>query len=729
MVAVSIRLVRHFSADYEMKLHMLRYLQQTVQMEDGGNWTLDSQLCQLVDVIVDVNGSALLTVWEHGEPVGQQSPIALDPVADLNLRIGLLHLLHSFGVAGGISLADNRSAEGKFHDFIDPLADNDSHNELTDISAIATFINNKYSLLTSTSAELTGILRDMASEEFTVFELFQRHPDLLKMPSSSSSQIHSRKHKIHYEYAKWKANGKNALLEYQRENKYAYYPITQIPLVSVNNTVLFMHSSAVTGIKSSNAPWKPATDLKDVIVNLNPDELIDAPISATEQLQHDRSLRWLTCFVNNTDDNFDINQALRFMKYKFDKTEKYQVDVNLDRQLEVDLPRCHSYHPQINSPAGQYKLKRLIKAFLKLEGNENLVYWQGLDSIAAIFLTVFYYEDHVALHCLNEFVHRYLACFFVENNAPAVEVYLETFQNLIGYFDPELAMHLAKIEFWPDLYAVPWFLTMFSHTLSLHNLLQLWDAIFSVPQNDLVVKITRNHKVMNSQVIAIFVAVAIMQANRSILHQSDFHDCIHVFSELNFQQDISVVVENAAELLRKTPHSILYKLDDVLHSEKDKQLLSADPETRRRSSIFGNGRMRIATIDAIDISFQLKSLGNVTSLDIRSSEVWTETGHLKGSLCIPCVSAMDDSMLEQKMQFLKTLPASGDSIIIIGNSQENELELRIAQQLLRKHAKGVVILRGGMDALQSSNSSFPADTKLELCDCAGVVRNAIRQCK
>ena len=32
------------------------------------------------------------------------------------------------------------------------------------------------------------------------------------------------------------------------------------------------------------------------------------------------------------------------------------------------------------------------------------------------------------------------------------------------FHDPELAVHLAEIRFTPELYAVPWFLTLFSRT-------------------------------------------------------------------------------------------------------------------------------------------------------------------------------------------------------------------------------------------------------------------------
>lgn len=55
-----------------------------------------------------------------------------------------------------------------------------------------------------------------------------------------------------------------------------------------------------------------------------------------------------------------------------------------DRQIEVDIPRCHQYDELLSSPEGHKKLKRLLKAWVK--AHPQYVYWQGLDSLTAPFL-------------------------------------------------------------------------------------------------------------------------------------------------------------------------------------------------------------------------------------------------------------------------------------------------------------------------------------------------------
>lgn len=55
-----------------------------------------------------------------------------------------------------------------------------------------------------------------------------------------------------------------------------------------------------------------------------------------------------------------------------------------DRQIDVDIPRCHQYDELLSSPTGHRKLKRLLKAWVK--SHPQYVYWQGLDSLTAPFL-------------------------------------------------------------------------------------------------------------------------------------------------------------------------------------------------------------------------------------------------------------------------------------------------------------------------------------------------------
>ena len=47
-----------------------------------------------------------------------------------------------------------------------------------------------------------------------------------------------------------------------------------------------------------------------------------------------------------------------------------------DRQIDVDIPRCHQYDPLLSSHLGHLKFKRILKSWVIT--HPQLVYWQGL---------------------------------------------------------------------------------------------------------------------------------------------------------------------------------------------------------------------------------------------------------------------------------------------------------------------------------------------------------------
>lgn len=142
------------------------------------------------------------------------------------------------------------------------------------------------------------------------------------------------------------------------------------------------------------------------------------------------------------------------------KLDKY-TPTQTDRQIEVDIPRCHQYDELLSSPMGHKKLKRLLKAWVT--SHEKLyVYWQGLDSLTAPFLYLNFNNEERAFLSLQKFIDKYLKWFFLKDNSAVIKEYLSKFSQLTAFHEPVLAKHLSTISFIPELFAIPWFLTMFS---------------------------------------------------------------------------------------------------------------------------------------------------------------------------------------------------------------------------------------------------------------------------
>ncbi|RMC13966.1 hypothetical protein DUI87_09050 [Hirundo rustica rustica] len=117
---------------------------------------------------------------------------------------------------------------------------------------------------------------------------------------------------------------------------------------------------------------------------------------------------------------------------KYDAIDK-DTPIPTDRQIEVDIPRCHQYDELLSSPEGHAKFRRVLKAWVV--SHPNLVYWQAL-----------------AYACMSAFIPKYLYNFFLKDNSHVIQEYLTVFSQMIAFHDPELSNHLNEIGFIPDLH-------------------------------------------------------------------------------------------------------------------------------------------------------------------------------------------------------------------------------------------------------------------------------------
>ena len=93
-------------------------------------------------------------------------------------------------------------------------------------------------------------------------------------------------------------------------------------------------------------------------------------------------------------------------------------ELELEKQLQVDIPRCHSYHPMMQSRRIQIGLGRLLRAWALAD--DERVYMQGLDSVAACVLCLFPHDLALSFDVFTTFVDTALSSMFRKGN----EVYL-----------------------------------------------------------------------------------------------------------------------------------------------------------------------------------------------------------------------------------------------------------------------------------------------------------------
>ena len=83
---------------------------------------------------------------------------------------------------------------------------------------------------------------------------------------------------------------------------------------------------------------------------------------------------------------------------------KVVVDTVLEHQLDLDIPRCHQYHPLLSSIEGHNKMRRIITTWSSVNTNQS--YWQGLDSVLAPFLVLTNNNESLSFHLLQSFVDK-----------------------------------------------------------------------------------------------------------------------------------------------------------------------------------------------------------------------------------------------------------------------------------------------------------------------------------
>jgi len=231
----------------------------------------------------------------------------------------------------------------------------------------------------------------------------------------------------------------------------------------------------------------------------------------------------------------------------YDKTTEHWGD----EQLDKDIPRCHQYHPYLSTPHGRAALRRVLKAWQIL--NPHLAYWQGLDSLAAPFICLNPTNEGMAFCSLQELVQNHVHDLFLPDNSSELQRRMWHFSMLLVWHDPKLASHLAKMQFQPELYAIPWFLTLFAHVLPLEKTFLLWDALLLHPPT-----------------LIIHVALAITRQFRWELLSSGFNGCVMFFSRNVAHVDIEQALLDALWSIRVCPPSIYANAASIQDRDQDR---------------------------------------------------------------------------------------------------------------------------------------------------------------
>ncbi|CAG0883095.1 unnamed protein product [Cyprideis torosa] len=292
-----------------------------------------------------------------------------------------------------------------------------------------------------------------------------------------------------------------------------------------------------------------------------------------------------------------------------------------------------------------------------------------------------------------------------KDNALVIQEYLALFSHLISFHDPVLRTHLDEIGFHPELYAIPWFLTMYTHVFPLQKIFHLWDTLL-----------------LGTSSYPLLIGVAILQQLRDALLNFGFNDCILLFSDLP-DIDIQRCLQDSIRLFCATPKSVVHRTygnpseEKVSTGSEDHILI---PPSQRK---IPEGRRSVSDIDLDigprtlaelkrDISpkisarefLELQRTGNFQVLDVRQVEEF-QRGSVSEALNFPYPSCLDSSghlsPSAQRDKLLDTVRSKNRIYVVLG-PRGNEYASMFAETLVHSGIPRVCILHGGVEVLRTS---------------------------
>jgi hypothetical protein len=235
---------------------------------------------------------------------------------------------------------------------------------------------------------------------------------------------------------------------------------------------------------------------------------------------------------------------------------------SLLRQLKKDLPRCHRYHQFMRLPRIQKMMENVLLAW-SLEYSDR-VYWQGLDSVCAAF-AVACKSEPTAYTCMDVFISRLLPGVFIDDNSETLQERLLRLQQLLSFLDPELSCHLSTVGVTPNLYAIPWLMTLFAHILPLDLLFGVWDVLLGLHRHEHCTVEKRG-----AEMLSVLFAACLLSEFRGRLLSCTFEQAVAFLTRL--PMPLTAPVHRALERL---PTAFLLVPRSVLRGTTNTSLLEA----------------------------------------------------------------------------------------------------------------------------------------------------------
>eukprot|EP00938_MAST-03A_sp_MAST-3A-sp1_P003956 g3956.t1 len=266
-------------------------------------------------------------------------------------------------------------------------------------------------------------------------------------------------------------------------------------------------------------------------------------------------------------------------------------DLESQRIIEADVARTRQIIPYFRKKCVKDLMIRNLTFYCKRRGLE---YTQGLHELCAPFVWLYRTNDEkkeeddtfeneaTMFKAFYAFVTNFLPTMFSGKDFNLLNASLRFYELLLQYHDPKLSTLLLQYGLKSQLYATPWFVTLFAHTLPLEHIYSVWDMYI----------------IEGSPFVHHFVSVSLLQSQSHSLMSAEAgtdgrvqisRDLLMEQLMMNkdqFQHDgfgnVRQLICRARSLLATTPKSfyqmlqrVCYRLDGTLPDETLVQRLEA----------------------------------------------------------------------------------------------------------------------------------------------------------
>ncbi|CAG9329594.1 unnamed protein product [Blepharisma stoltei] len=350
-----------------------------------------------------------------------------------------------------------------------------------------------------------------------------------------------------------------------------------------------------------------------------------------------------------------------------------------NKQISLDIPRCHQYHPFLASSYGKKKLETILKLWFSL--HSTIKYSQGLDSIAAVFVSLYENDEASAFVCFDKVIEKYL--YTVLRYDECLAHILIILRNLINFLDPELGHYLFVKDVNPEMYAAPWLLTLYAHIFPLNQIYILYDQLLTHPPSFLY-----------------YIGFSILQQVRKMILESQHDQIINILSALNGLIDFDRCLREAKEIFNKMTVDLCVLKSPVKDSKKKWEMILPIEIAQET---------RVPMIDLEDLFIidnnQCKLKNGIILVDVRAPAEQKKT-KTKATVSVPIALAQSNTK-----SILPALKPSKNQVDGLKGIQKDAILVLIGDDSMNANSFGnilsqrvlmpkICILRGGIDILK-----------------------------